>query len=170
MSPSHPVKNILVPLSLWDTTDIVVAQAKRLAEPFDSTLHLMHAVEVPSVAAKNRWPEELRSQRENEIGKLRKRLQAQADALQEEEIEARAEIVEGEEGPAEAILEQAETLDADMIVMGTHERGLLYKALIGDVATEVLRRASCLVTIVPAHLVKEAHEKQAQSNMEAPKG
>ncbi len=47
------------------------------------------------------------------------------------------------------ILQQAEDWGADLIVMGTHGRGGLYRFLVGSVAAHVARKSACPVLIVP---------------------
>jgi len=56
-----------------------------------------------------------------------------------------------EEGynPAARILERAASLPADLIVMGTHGRTGIDRAVLGSVTEKVLRKASCLVLTVP---------------------
>ncbi|MDH3345803.1 MAG: universal stress protein, partial [Kiritimatiellaceae bacterium] len=50
---------------------------------------------------------------------------------------------------ADLILEKAEEVKADMIVMGSHGHGMLRKVLTGSVTEAVLRKASCGVLIIP---------------------
>lgn len=52
--------------------------------------------------------------------------------------------------PAQAIVEYALGHDVDMVVMGTHGRTGVSRALLGSVAEAVVRRAPCLVLTVPA--------------------
>lgn len=56
------------------------------------------------------------------------------------------EVIEG--NPTQTILEQADTLCCDLIVMGGHEKGWL-QALLGSVAKEVLRASRIPTLIVP---------------------
>jgi nucleotide-binding universal stress UspA family protein len=51
--------------------------------------------------------------------------------------------------PASRILERAAALHADLIVMGTHERGGFQHLLLGSVTERVLRRAVCPMITVP---------------------
>lgn len=51
--------------------------------------------------------------------------------------------------PAEEILAAAEEEHPDLIVMATHGHGAFLRALIGSVASQVTRRASCSVLLVP---------------------
>jgi len=48
----------------------------------------------------------------------------------------------------EAILEQAEEMDCDLVVMGTHGHGILGDAMIGSVSRRVLRRSKKPVLVV----------------------
>lgn len=60
-----------------------------------------------------------------------------------------------EEGDfASSILKTAESLHADMIVLGTHSRRGLDKILLGSVAEKVVRHTAIPVFIIP---IREAH-------------
>ena len=53
------------------------------------------------------------------------------------------------EGPAaENILEKAEEISADLIVIGAHRHGRLYHFLFGDTGNEIMRHAPCPVLTV----------------------
>ena len=55
------------------------------------------------------------------------------------------------EGPAvSGILEAAESMGADLIVMGAHGKGGFERLALGSVTEKVLRKASCPVLVVPA--------------------
>jgi len=56
-------------------------------------------------------------------------------------------IVEG--SPSREIVNYAEEIDCDLIVMGTHGRGGLDRLLLGSVAESVIRASSIPVTAVP---------------------
>lgn len=51
--------------------------------------------------------------------------------------------------PADEILKVAAALPAGLIVMGTHDRGAVDRAVLGSVAETVLRKATCPVLAVP---------------------
>ena len=57
--------------------------------------------------------------------------------------------------PAEEILGYAQSVDADLLVLGTHGRGAIARALIGSVASSVARRATCAVLLVPPPVWRE---------------
>ena len=57
------------------------------------------------------------------------------------------EICEG--FPAEEILEKAQDLDCDAIVMGTHSKGIIANTFLGSIAKSVLGRTRKPVFIIP---------------------
>ncbi|MEZ4502797.1 MAG: universal stress protein [Dehalococcoidia bacterium] len=61
-------------------------------------------------------------------------------------VEVRTQILEGH--PGSAIVDAARDLGADVIVMATHGRAGLGRALLGSVADHVVRHASCPVLLV----------------------
>jgi len=67
--------------------------------------------------------------------------------LREAGVDAQAMLLKGD--AAGLILERAENLDIDVIVMGSHGHGILRKMLLGSVTETVLHKAFCNVLIVP---------------------
>lgn len=51
-------------------------------------------------------------------------------------------------GPAQAIVEMAESWPADMIVVGSHGHGLWGRLTLGSVSDQVVHHAPCSVTVV----------------------
>jgi nucleotide-binding universal stress UspA family protein len=60
--------------------------------------------------------------------------------------------------PADLILEVAQSLGVDVIVMGARGRGAVGKLFLGSVSTDVLSKASCAVLVVasPKHVNEKA--------------
>ncbi|NOT28107.1 MAG: universal stress protein [Acidobacteria bacterium] len=58
--------------------------------------------------------------------------------------------------PVTTIVDQAVTVRADLIVMGTHGRSGFERLLLGSVAERVLRKAPCPILTVPPHAVVAA--------------
>jgi|SRR5579884_3144854 nucleotide-binding universal stress UspA family protein len=80
------------------------------------------------------------------------------------EIRVERQVVEG--APAEEILSAAQTMKADLIVMGTHGRTGLSRLLMGSVAEQVLRKAPCPVLTVRA-LTPLAEPAEALTSQQA---
>jgi nucleotide-binding universal stress UspA family protein len=78
------------------------------------------------------------------VARIVEQAAAQGQALSLEKIAVYA--VAG--APSERIVALATTVDADLIVLGTHSRHGLGRLLLGSVAQEVLRRAPCGVFVI----------------------
>lgn len=64
------------------------------------------------------------------------------------------EIKESAPNIAEKIIEQAQTFEADLIILGTHGRTGLSRLFLGSVAEEVVRKSN-----IPVQLVKAKEKK-----------
>ena len=84
----------------------------------------------------------------------RDQLLADVEAFAETETAPGAAIdaVVREGNTAVEILEQATSMKADLLVIGTHGRSGFERLLLGSVAEKVLRKASCPVLTVPSGL------------------
>lgn len=67
--------------------------------------------------------------------------------LQQKGIEASWELLQG--AIADTIVEKAAEIKADLIIVGAHSHGFLYRAFIGSVSTGVLKHAPCPVLVIP---------------------
>jgi nucleotide-binding universal stress UspA family protein len=74
---------------------------------------------------------------------------AQALVLRARAAGVRATFLVWEGEPAETILSAAEAEGADLIVLGTHERGRLGRLVSGSVSARVAAAARCEVLVVP---------------------
>ena len=80
-----------------------------------------------------------------ELGRARAAL-ADAEALVAEAgVQSETEILEGR--PAERILELARARAADLIVVGSRDRGAIAVTLLGSVSTEIVNRADLPVLV-----------------------
>ncbi|NOQ42799.1 MAG: hypothetical protein GQ563_09935, partial [Desulfuromusa sp.] len=79
---------------------------------------------------------------------LHKIIQDEAELLEEEIMQPpKVEVHHGE--PASMILDVADRLDVDMIILGSHSKGKLHYAFLGSVAEKILRKTHRAMTIVP---------------------
>ena len=91
---------------------------------------------------------EVRAASQADIDKAAARqLAASVTAEDRTQLHAR-EVVRRSTSPATAITEYAEEAGIDLIVIGTHGRGLMGRFLLGSVAERVVRVAGCPVLVV----------------------
>ena len=74
-------------------------------------------------------------------------IQDQALQLEQRGIDVTPLLIQG--ATVATIIEQSSRLDADLIVIGSHGHGSVYKTLVGSVSEGVIRKANCPVLIVP---------------------
>ena len=137
-------QRVLVPLDFSAHTARLLEIAAGLVAPGGS-LRLLHVVELTPPVVEGAFvgyanPQDIRViHRESQ-----QRLETLAHGCVGVAVEA--EVVEG--SAAQAILEAAERMKADLVVIGTHGRRGLGHLLLGSVAEKVVRRAPCPVLSV----------------------
>jgi nucleotide-binding universal stress UspA family protein len=141
------MKNLLVPVDLSETTLAVVDRAACLAQSFGSRLWLLHVflprhAPVPYSVDRQR----LRREKAREILLKRRRLRQYAARLRQQHVEVTLRSIAGNI-PA-VILNEAQRVHADLIILGSHGHGNLYHALLGGVGQKVKRKAMCPVMLV----------------------
>lgn len=114
-----------------------------LARLSGGTLHIMTAFdELPRYLGEPNLSKAI-AERTNNAEKI---LKAAIDEVGEIPGDCESEYLEG--SPAETILRDAETHEADVIVMGTRGRGEMRSLLLGSQSHKVLSEASCPVMLV----------------------
>ena len=84
---------------------------------------------------------------EEEMTVAAEELTARAERdLRDAGLATEARVVTGD--PREAIVNEARTMGADMVVVGSHGRTGLGKLMMGSVASHVVTHAPCTVTVV----------------------
>lgn len=145
------IATILVPTDFSADAEQALATALDLAETFDARVVLLHAYHLdlpftaPPIGGPLILPEgfyvEYRNQATHQVEEAAKRASQGGRDVSGVAVES----------PAwEAILEQARTLPADLIVMGTRGLTGIKHVALGSVAERVVRMAKCPVLTVKA--------------------
>ena len=162
------MKRILVPIDFSDATPRVIDLARQLAKGLDAEIHLVHVKELSAAAAPGTlgyglagMPElapmsgvpipvfDTMSQPIPEDEDQKSKLAQWQKEIAQDGIKVRLHEPTGT--VAEEILNQADALNADLIVMGTHGHGAMYNLLVGSATKGVLKRSKRPVLLVPAH-------------------
>ncbi len=142
------MKTLLVAVDFSDVAGSVVAAAAALAQKLAARVVLIHvAAPEPSFVTYEPGPQHERDHRAKTLRKEHRDLQAMVEDLSKHGVPAEALLVQG--ATVDKLLEEADRLAADMIVIGSHGHGALYHLLMGSVAEGVLRKTKRPVLIVP---------------------
>lgn len=140
--------DLLVPVDFSESTERVVETAASLALAFGAAMRLVHvAAPDPDFVGYDAGPQAVRDQVAAGLRSEHRALQGLADGLRARGVEAKALLLRGP--TVETILSEAGRVGSDVIVLGSHGRGRIARALLGSVSEGVLRGASCPVMIVP---------------------
>ena len=157
----HAIKNLLYSTDLSHNSLIAFGYAAYLAKLTGADLHLLHVLERLSEDATFTLQVYIQDEKrrhqmlEERVERARKLLDEKQErfwaAQSEEDRKIRAQIKSVtvcESFPAEEILKSAKKHNCDLIVMGSHERGMSHTFL-GSVSKSVLRRSHVPTLIVP---------------------
>jgi nucleotide-binding universal stress UspA family protein len=143
--------NVVVGTDLSELGDRAVLEALRICDKYEpSELHVLSVADDQLVDVRLPGQDIGRSAKEAEtflcrrVGKLVDQYRASGNALAIERVAVY--VTTG--SPAERIVSLAQSVDAELIVIGTHGRSGLKRALVGSVAEEVVRRAPCGVFVI----------------------
>jgi nucleotide-binding universal stress UspA family protein len=143
------MKTILVPIDFSPVTKAVVDEAIALAQSSKGGIILLYIVQPPVLVAEYGGVIEDVVPLIEAAEKAATQLLAQwRDYLKESEVTTKTLKIEG--FPAKEIVEQAKSLEADYVVMGSHGHTAFYDLLIGSTTSGVLKKAPCPVVVVPA--------------------
>jgi len=144
--PRAKLQRLLVPVDFTPASQRALRYAAMLGERFGSTICLLHVVEAHPCA----------------MGEAALMLTMQDEELARDTAEQLKQLAQLEipanlvikllvryGSSAREILNAAETLAVDLIVLATHRRSTLGRLLLGSTATQIERHAVCPVLIVP---------------------
>ena len=161
------MKRILVPIDFSDVTPPVIDVAREFAKALDAEIHLIQVKELTPTAFDtgtlgyglagmpelapisgvpvpgfNPMPQPI-AENEDQKSKLAQWLKEIAqDGIKVSLHEPTGTV-------AEEILNQADAINADLIVMGTHGHGAMYNLLVGSATKGVLKHSNRPVLLVP---------------------
>ena len=165
------IKKILFPTDLTKHARYAFQFAASLADRYQAAIAILHVVEeLPTTVetqlagfmGDQKW-QELKKKQEEEarevlIGKkregmmIRQALESFCQDMKDDDPECNFttdEIVVKSGNVVEEIVEQAESVNADLIVMAYYSRNMIAEAMLGGVTRRVLRRSKRPVLLVP---------------------
>ena len=144
-------QHILCPTDLSDASRPALRYAAAIAAWYDAQLTVLHvvptfdAIQIPPGALGETVQLVYPATHAEVVAMLQQQAEATGATAVNPALEAKA-------GDAtDLIVGRALTLQADLVVMGTHGRSGFNRLLYGSIAEQVLHRASCPVLAVPPH-------------------
>lgn len=154
-------KKILVTTDLTPNSEYAFKHAVMLARRNDAKIYLLHVLPqvdstmrgyLSAVLGENELDELETSNMENAKISMKKELEdftRKELADFPEDLARFAEVIVAIGHPVVKILEEADQLDVDLIVMGTHGKGPIEQAFLGSVAEKVLKKSKRPVFVIP---------------------
>ena len=142
-----PARRLVVPTDFSETADRALTKAIEMARALPAQISLIHVHSplmllpppIDMVSLSQVFPKAQE--------KMEAALEVRAGRAREAGVECEVELLEG--SPHVEIVSFAETVGAELIVLGTHGRGGLAHAVLGSVTERVIHRATCPILVVP---------------------
>ena len=143
------LRNILVATDFSEPSNVALAYGRDLARTYSARLHVMHVVD-DVMRYGTEIGAALPALQEDLVKVARRDLDARLTEEDRRQLNAVA-VAETGANIAAAICGYAKNNAIDLIVTGTHGRGVVQHFLMGSVADRVVRSAPCPVLTVHAH-------------------
>ena len=139
---------LLAAVDLSKASGYVIEAVHRVALATDAEVYVLHTIiPLPGIAGPEFNP--VTEQRELSERYLDERdeLNELVTQLVDADVNASALMAQGD--PVKTILREAERLDAELVVVGSHGHGMMFDALVGSISAGILRKSTIPVLVVP---------------------
>lgn len=155
------IKRILYATDLSASSVYAFRYAVNSAEHHDAKIVMLHVLEELSSSAKAMlanmlYEAQAKKLADDRLAGAKKLVIEKLEDFRDKELKdnpqaiKRVESIEVVEGyPAEEILKKVDELNCDIVIMGTHGKGIISHTFLGSVAERVLRRIRKPVVIIP---------------------
>lgn len=151
----------LVPIGFSPQTDTIVEQSLNLARSYDAELNFLHVFDTTrskSFFAKPEHEQEAKKKAQMKFQELLKNIEG---SNTKNRISIKGKQVEGK--TYEAIITEAKTIDANIIIMGTNRAGGLKNQFIGGNTMRVIKGSPC-----PVLTIRGKNHRKGCSNIVLP--
>ena len=148
---------ILVAIDFSEITDSILYQASKLAQAMSAQTILVHVAEpnpdhitydMDPASGYAINPAEVRDSIAKRFQNEHKTLQEHAESLRQQGLDCKALMIQG--NTVEVLLTEAQKLQADFIIAGSHGKGPISQILLGGASEELVRKSKIPVYLVPA--------------------
>ena len=140
---------LLVAIDFSEVTEKIMVRVKELAMKVNAKVWLIHIVQPePDFIGYEVGPVTERDFIAKKFHQKHQLLQEKAEELKKEGVVITPLLVQGP--TVETILNQAEKLDVDIIVAGSHGHGAMFRILVGSISEGLLHNSTKPLLIIPA--------------------
>jgi nucleotide-binding universal stress UspA family protein len=143
------MKTILACFDFSGVTSTQLEFAAAMGAAFGAKLYLLHVVSHTATGTGSEMVRMVEPYPPALMREARERLEGLQESIRSHGLDVSTILVESRGDLSKVILEEADRLDADLIVMGSHGLGMMYHILVGSTAEGVFKRAKCPVLFVP---------------------
>ena len=141
---------LLVAVDLSESTQTIVKKVEEFTKEIPVKVWVLHnAVPEPDIVEFKVDPIAARENLAKKFHNEHCQIQELADRMRKAGLDATALLVHG--ATVETILKETSDLDVDMIVVGSHGRGAMYKLLVGSVSEGILHKSRIPILVIPTH-------------------
>ncbi|PTB97554.1 universal stress protein [Marivirga lumbricoides] len=142
------MKNILVSIDFKNDEQLLLDQAVQFAKAFSAKIWLLHiGAPDPDFVGYSVGPQYIRDAKAEDLREEHHSLQHYSELMHAQAVKAEALLIQG--ATVESILQEAQQLKADLIIIGHHEHSILYKIFQESVSSEVMKKSKIPVLMVP---------------------
>lgn len=143
---------LLAAVDLSKASGYVIEAVHRVALATDAEVCILHTImPLPGMAGPEFNPVTEQQELSERCLDERDELNELVAQLVDVDVNASALMAQGD--PAKTILKQAERLDVELIVVGSHGHGMMFDALVGSISAGILRKSTVPVLVVPVREV-----------------
>jgi universal stress protein A len=148
----EPFTDVLCPVDFSDNTHLAARLAAQLVQPGGSGLTLLHVVEAPVAFSGEAFPPGLLADLDKSAAHALDRLAGEVRAMTGQPVTTRTRLGSASSQTL-AVLEDGERR-FDLVVVGSHGRTGIRRALLGSVAERIVRNAPCSVLVARARAAR----------------
>ena len=144
----NEIQRALVAIDFSDKSDSVIQWAISIAKAHQAELILVHVSNSdPDFVGYGPGPQTVRDQVAHDLNDEHRQLQQLAESITAQQVVVQTHCLQGT--VVETILEKAKTDKADLIIVGSHGHGGLFRAVLGSISEGIVRHSPSPVVVVP---------------------
>ncbi|MDR5589497.1 universal stress protein [Christiangramia sp. SM2212] len=141
-------KNIMVAVDFNDSIGELMVYADSLAQKFGSKVWVLHVADPePDFVGYEPGPQYIRDIKAEEYREEHHNLQEICKNFISEEVQADALLIQG--STVKTVLSEAQKLNVDLLIVGTHKHSFLHNLLQESVSMELIKKAEIPMLTIP---------------------